>query len=54
MHVIKKAQRRRTKPDLGCRAIAWMEPYRTHKYKMQELLNVKAAGTYNYHSALKG
>jgi hypothetical protein len=25
-----------------------------YKHKMQELLNVKAAGTYNYHSALKG
>jgi hypothetical protein len=28
------------------------EPINT--YKMQELLNVKEAGTYNYHSALKG
>jgi hypothetical protein len=27
--------------------------YRTHKYEMQELRNIKAASTYGYHSALK-
>jgi hypothetical protein len=32
----------------------YRESYRTHKYEMQELLNVKVAGTYSYHSALKG
>jgi hypothetical protein len=30
------------------------ESYRTHKYKMQIDLMVKAAGTYSYHSAFKG
>jgi hypothetical protein len=32
----------------------YSENIQNQKKKMQELLNIKAAGTYRYHSALKG
>jgi hypothetical protein len=37
----------------GTPSLHW-EDYETHTYKLQELLIVKAGGTYIYHWTLKG